>query len=286
MGFFDGHIPAGSTNFTDPANGAKLGALAGGLVAFFGTALGCTDSGFPTYTGGDMKTVHSAMPIGLKEFNTFNGALLSVLRTAGMSQPDLDAVNAVLQSTKGDICNQADCKPTVPGETFVVGTAPKVNHPFVNQGFATGFVVDGTEGRELTLQVGTPYTFQSNAACIHPLYISTSADGAGAGEVTAGVTYPGGDNLGVCQGKSLVFVPQPSQDGMLLYYQCGAHLKMGYKINIGTPTTGASTASTVSTGTPNPSAGGEGSSTASTLYGAAFGTVLFAALTAYLVNQQ
>lgn len=52
--FFDGRLPAGSTNFTNPANKAAFDNLALGLVSFFGGALGCTEAGFPKYTGGEM----------------------------------------------------------------------------------------------------------------------------------------------------------------------------------------------------------------------------------------
>jgi hypothetical protein len=236
VGFFDGTVPAGSTDFT--TNTAAATALSNSLVAFFGAALSCTDPGFPVYNGGTMKAVHANMPIGLKEFNTFNSALLGVLASAGVAQGDLDAVKAVLESTKGDICNQPDCLGLPPTTTFVLQVAPKNAHPWKGQGYPDGFVVDGTEGPILTLQVGKSYTFQNNAPCIHPLYISSSDQGAGAGEVTAGVTFPNGDNLGTCGGKQLVFTPQASQNGQTLYYQCQAHVKMGYQLQIGTGGTG------------------------------------------------
>jgi truncated hemoglobin YjbI len=255
VGFFDGTVPAGSTDFT--TNQAAATALSNSLVAFFGAALSCTDPGFPTYTGGTMKAVHANMPIGLKEFNTFNSALLGVLASAGVAQNDLDAVNAVLQSTKADICNQPDCLGLPPTTTFVLQVAPKNAHPWKGQGYPDGFVVDGTEGPILTLQVGKSYTFQNNAPCIHPLYISSSDQGAGAGEVTAGVTFPNGDNLGTCGGKQLVFTPQASQNGMTLYYQCQAHVKMGYQLQIGTGSvTGGVTAGTQPSGTAEDSAAG------------------------------
>lgn len=53
--FFDGRLPAGSTDFTATSNKAAFDKLAAGLVAFFGGALGCSEAGFPKYTGADME---------------------------------------------------------------------------------------------------------------------------------------------------------------------------------------------------------------------------------------
>lgn len=54
VGFFNGTSPPGSTNFL--TSKPDFDRLAGGLVAFFGAALGCDDPAFPKYTGvTDMK---------------------------------------------------------------------------------------------------------------------------------------------------------------------------------------------------------------------------------------
>lgn len=75
--FFDGTLPAGSTNFTAPANKAKYDKLAGGLVAFFGNALGCTDPTFPKYMGADMRVSISVCDVD-RLFVLFMKAVVSV----------------------------------------------------------------------------------------------------------------------------------------------------------------------------------------------------------------
>jgi hypothetical protein len=49
--YFNGQKPAGSMNFLNPKNKLALDGLANGLVAFFGTALGCSDETIPPYGG-------------------------------------------------------------------------------------------------------------------------------------------------------------------------------------------------------------------------------------------
>jgi len=107
--FFDGTTPAGSTNFTNAANSGKLTTLEFNLVQFFGGALGCTDGTITPYTGPSMQIVHQNMPITLTYFQTFCSALLGVMGGFGVSQSDLNAVNATLQTTLPAICNQAGC---------------------------------------------------------------------------------------------------------------------------------------------------------------------------------
>jgi len=56
-----------------------------------------------------MKDAHAKLPIGIVDFNTFNQDLLAVMKGAGVLQVDLDATLKILETTKVDICNQADC---------------------------------------------------------------------------------------------------------------------------------------------------------------------------------
>jgi len=107
--FFDGTTPAGSTNFTSAANSGALTTLEFNLVQFFGGALGCTDGTITTYTGPSMQIVHQNMPITLTYFQTFCSALLGVMGGFGVSQTDLNTVNATLQTTLPAICNQPGC---------------------------------------------------------------------------------------------------------------------------------------------------------------------------------
>jgi len=106
--FFDGSL---GTNFLDPNNKAALDTLVLHLIQFFGDkgALDCTDGSIGAYAGQTMKAAHAKLPIALADFNLFNNDLLGVMKAAGVAQVDLDATLKVLESTKGDICNQADC---------------------------------------------------------------------------------------------------------------------------------------------------------------------------------
>ncbi len=111
------------------------------------------------------------------------------------------------------------------GPTFSAIVVPKTPaHPYFGVGSGSGWEIDGVEGKELTLVRGVTYTFAINAPG-HPFYISTDPDGAGAGEVTSGVTGSQTD-FGI-----LTFTPNVGHPN-LLYYQCYAHLNMGWKINI------------------------------------------------------
>jgi truncated hemoglobin YjbI len=108
--FFDGSIRPPS--FVDPANAALLATLELHLVQFFAQAniLGCTDNSIGGYQGNpDMKAVHAPFPIFLADFNLFNNLLVAVLARKGVDAADQATVLTVLESTKGDICNQADC---------------------------------------------------------------------------------------------------------------------------------------------------------------------------------
>jgi hypothetical protein len=125
----------------------------------------------------------------------------------------------------------AACQPVTPTSTttvtFQVTVKAKTSaHPYFNQGAPNGFVIDGVEGKELTLKRGTTYSFVINTPG-HPFYLTTSpAGGMGAsGEVTAGVTGSRSST------GTLTFTPDASHPA-LLYYQCAVHSPMGWKINI------------------------------------------------------
>lgn len=112
--------------------------------------------------------------------------------------------------------------------TFAVTVATKTSqHPYNGQGHPEGYVIDGEQGKELTLVRGRTYTFQlSNVSAIHPFVISTSEVGAGAGTWTQGVT-----GSGATGNEALTFtVPMSAPD--LLWYQCGIHARMGWRLNI------------------------------------------------------
>jgi len=117
--FFDGTTPAGSTDFTAPANAGKLTTLKKHLVEFFGAALGCSDASIPEYEGVTLKEAHAKMPITKEFFNAFNDAVIAVLTELGVDKGDLPPVRGVLDGTEPDVCTQPGCNgtPTVGSET-------------------------------------------------------------------------------------------------------------------------------------------------------------------------
>ncbi len=113
------------------------------------------------------------------------------------------------------------------GPIFAVTTATKTAaHPYFGVGFPVGYVLDGIQGKELFVTKGVNYTFNGTFPG-HPFHITTSAAGGNfTNEVFSGVTNS------QLQGGAMVFTPNTTHPA-LLYYMCGAHLNMGWKINIG-----------------------------------------------------
>ncbi len=107
--------------------------------------------------------------------------------------------------------------------TVMVKTAA---HPLYGVGSNLGYVVDGVEGKALTLTRGQTYTFGINAPG-HPFYLSTNPGGGAGfpGEWTTGVTGSRTE-LGLLTFTSDAYTPGT------LYYDCGVHLDMGGTITI------------------------------------------------------
>ncbi|MBK7965134.1 MAG: SprB repeat-containing protein [Bacteroidetes bacterium] len=112
------------------------------------------------------------------------------------------------------------------GPAFAVTTANKnATHPYFGVGFPVGYVLDGVQGKELNVTRGVNYTFNGTFPG-HPFHITTStAGGSFANEVFSGVTNS------QLQGGAMVFTPNLTHPA-LLYYMCGVHLNMGWRINI------------------------------------------------------
>ncbi|MBK9639060.1 MAG: hypothetical protein IPO63_15180 [Bacteroidetes bacterium] len=112
------------------------------------------------------------------------------------------------------------------GPNFAVTTATKnATHPYFGVGFTLGYVLDGIQGKELNLTRGVNYTFNGTFPG-HPFHITTStAGGSFANEVFSGVTNS------QLQGGAMVFTPNNVHPA-LLYYHCGVHLNMGWRINM------------------------------------------------------
>jgi len=112
--FFDGTAPPGSTNFLN--NTGALNGLVNGLIAFFGSALGCNDPTFPKYTGStDMKLVHAKMPIDQDVFSRFNAIFVQTLRSLGVSEADLSTIMGLLDSFALQIVNPTTICPKYAG---------------------------------------------------------------------------------------------------------------------------------------------------------------------------
>ena len=141
-----------------------------------------------------------------------------------------------------------DTSATPSSVSLPVTVASKTSdHPYNGQGWSEGFVIDGDQGKELTLQRGVTYTFEmNNVAAMHSFYISTSAVGGGAGVYSDGVSgnFASGN-------ETLTFTPGADTPDQL-YYQCntGGHTYMGWKINVtGTGSEGSSDSDSGSTDT-------------------------------------
>jgi hypothetical protein len=125
------------------------------------------------------------------------------------------------------VLSLAACAMPAPSNAdFNVTAATKTTHPDTGLGVSIGYVINGVQGMELTLVRGTTYTFGIDTPG-HPFYLTTDpVGGAGApGEITAGVT---GSLVDV---GTLTFTPGASTPN-LIYYQCGVHQYMGWKIDI------------------------------------------------------
>jgi hypothetical protein len=112
------------------------------------------------------------------------------------------------------------------GPQFTVTAVTKTSqHPYFGVGFPLGFALDGIQGKELNLTRGINYTFLGTFPG-HPFHITTSTAGASfANEIFSGVTNS------QLQGGAMVFTPNLSHPA-LLYYQCGVHLNMGWRVNM------------------------------------------------------
>lgn len=119
------------------------------------------------------------------------------------------------------------------GLPFAVSVTPKsAAHPFFGLGHPSGYLVDGVEGKEITLVRGLTYYFDVNATGF-PFIISTdSVGGDTLNEITSGVF-----NSRV-QAGTLQFTPSNSLPS-LLYYTCSTQQYLGFRIRLVNGPTGA-----------------------------------------------
>jgi hypothetical protein len=117
--------------------------------------------------------------------------------------------------------------------TFQVTVGFKTQaHPYFGMGHMESYRIDGVEGAVVEFERGVEYVFQMAGVPLdHPFYISTDpAGGFGfIGEWTDGVVGSGATGNG-----QLRFTPGPTAPAEL-FYQCGLHDRMGYRIEIVDP---------------------------------------------------
>ena len=92
-----------------------------------------------------------------------------------------------------------------------------------NNGTGNVYVIDGTQKKSLTFEVGKTYVFNHSSA--HPFRFSTTSNGTHGGgtEFTDGVTKT--------SGTSSIMVTNNTPGS--LYYYCSIHSGMGGSISIG-----------------------------------------------------
>lgn len=107
-------------------------------------------------------------------------------------------------------------------EQFNVSVTKKTNmHPFFEQGYPYGYVINGIEGVKLNLTRGKTYLFNISARG-HPFYLTSSPVGG---------PDPGRKfSKTVDQGDLIVTIDDNFPNH--LYYQCGIHEKMGGVVEI------------------------------------------------------
>ncbi|HKR04466.1 MAG TPA: T9SS type A sorting domain-containing protein [Bacteroidia bacterium] len=113
------------------------------------------------------------------------------------------------------------------GANFAVTFAAKTPaHPYFGTGSAFGYLIDGVEGKTLTLSRSINYSFSVAVGAGHPFFVSTLPNGA-----TLSTIVTSGQSGAPTGTGTVNFTPNASHPS-LLYYACQLHLFMGYNINI------------------------------------------------------
>jgi len=162
-------------------------------------------------TASEMET---KLPLAQKLFtDTVNGVLVN---------PTQDYLDGLTFSSLPTAAAVPDT-PTSTAVTIEVSVAPN------NGGSGNVYVIEGTQKKSLTLEVGKTYTFTHPTG--HPLRLSTTADGthstgsgynAGGSEYTTGVTTTSGSTV----------IEVTSSTPTTLYYYCSIHSGMGNSITV------------------------------------------------------
>jgi plastocyanin len=158
-------------------------------------------------TAAEMET---KLPLAHKLFtDTVNGVLVNP------TQAYLDGLTFSSLPT----ASAAPATPTSTAVTIAVSVAAN------NAGSGNVYVIEGTQKKSLTLEVGKTYTFTHPTA--HPLRFSTTSDGthsSGSGYTTGGSEYTTGVTTST-SGSTVIEVT--SSTPTTLYYFCSVHSGMG-----------------------------------------------------------
>ena len=111
---------------------------------------------------------------------------------------------------------------------FTVNVESKTSaHTEYGEGWEEGYAVDGQQAKPVTVVRGRTYVFQlEDVPVMHPFYLTTSAVGAGAEPYEDGV-----DGNFATGNETVTFTPTEDTPD-LLYYQCGSHEYMGWRIYV------------------------------------------------------
>ena len=121
-----------------------------------------------------------------------------------------------------DIGKAAGYKPNAHSDSGTNTETIEVGIEANSNGSGNVYVIDGTQKKSLTLNVGTTYTFNHSSS--HPLRFSTTNDG----------THGGGDEYtdGVTKSSGVTIIEVTSSTLTTLYYYCDVHSGMGADITI------------------------------------------------------
>ena len=121
-----------------------------------------------------------------------------------------------------DVGKAAGYKPNAHSDSGTNTETIEVSVEANSSGSGNVYVIDGTQRKSLTLNVGTTYTFNHSSS--HPLRFSTTDDG----------THGGGDEYteGVTKSSGVTTIEVTSSTPTTLYYYCDIHSGMGADITI------------------------------------------------------
>jgi hypothetical protein len=175
--YFTG-VTGGRVDFTAAANAGAFGNLFSHLVSYFGGALGCSDGTIAPYTGLTLKEAHTGMMVTQKAFDTFNSALMGVLKPF-ISQGEFDFVYGFLNSTHDDVCTAPDCgtaSTTTTATTATTATTTTKATSATTATTATTSATSATSGTSTTTKATTSSTSATTSATPAP---QTSTTGFG-----------------------------------------------------------------------------------------------------------